>query len=339
MGHLALDVATKAVHGVQAKAPLQQQQQSQQGASHEELLYSDEQWQHPAMQQLLTNPKLHEPERRFQLPDVNAFGLSFRAYDAEAGSERQAGVEDLYRMNHIHQTFDFGQAMRQKHLQLNKVRMSIWECCELLNECVDDSDPDLEEPQIQHLLQTAEAIRLDHPEQDWFHLVGLIHDLGKVLLHPLFGAEPQYAVVGDTFPVGCAFDPAVVHAEWFKENPDSQIPEYSTKLGVYEENCGLDNVVMSWGHDEYMYQVMTLNNCSLPPAALFVIRYHSFYAMHHTGAYRHLMNESDHDNLRWLKEFNKYDLYSKSKAHVDVEAVKPYYQSLIQKYFPRVLRW
>jgi len=68
-----------------------------------------------------------------------------------------------------------GQAMRQKHLQFNKAQMSIWECCELLNECVDDSDPDLEEPQIQHLLQTAEAIRLDHPDDDWFHLVGLIH--------------------------------------------------------------------------------------------------------------------------------------------------------------------
>lgn len=28
---------------------------------------------------------------------------------------------------------------------------------------------------------------------------------------------------------------------------------------------------------------------------------------------------------------SKYDLYSKSKTWVDVEAVKPYYQSLIQK--------
>lgn len=65
--------------------------------------------------------------------------------------------------------------MRAKHLRFDKARMSIWECCELLNECVDDSDPDLEEPQIQHLLQTAEAIRLDHPRDDWFHLVGLVH--------------------------------------------------------------------------------------------------------------------------------------------------------------------
>ena len=36
------------------------------------------------------------------------------------------------------------------------------------------------------------------------------------------------------------------------------ISRYNTKLGIYEENCGLDNVLMSWGHDEYLYQVMQL---------------------------------------------------------------------------------
>ena len=46
-----------------------------------------------------------------------------------------------------------------------------------------------------------------------------------------------------------------VVVQMFKENPDSQNPEFSTKMGIYEENCGLDKVVMSWGHDEYMYQV------------------------------------------------------------------------------------
>lgn len=36
-------------------------------------------------------------------------------------------------------------------------------------------------------------------------------DLGKVLLHPSFGQLPQWAVVGDTFPVGCAYDESNVH--------------------------------------------------------------------------------------------------------------------------------
>ena len=48
--------------------------------------------------------------------------------------------------------------------------MSIRECCELLNEFVDESDPNLDEPWIEHLLQTIEAIRKDYPNEDWLHL-------------------------------------------------------------------------------------------------------------------------------------------------------------------------
>ena len=64
---------------------------------------------------------------------------------------------------------------REGYGKLDKVEMSIWECCELLNDVVDESDPDLDEPQIEHLLQTAEAIRRDYPNEDWLHLTGLIH--------------------------------------------------------------------------------------------------------------------------------------------------------------------
>uniref|UniRef100_A0A0D6R4V6 Inositol oxygenase n=1 Tax=Araucaria cunninghamii TaxID=56994 RepID=A0A0D6R4V6_ARACU len=273
----------------------------------------------------------------FATPDSNAFGYAFRDYEKE--SERRAGVEEFYRLNHINQTYEFALRKREEYGKLDRAVMSIWECCELLNEFVDESDPDLDEPQIEHLLQTAEAIRKDYPNEDWLHLTGLIHDLGKVLLHPKFGAEPQWAVVGDNYPLGCAFDESIVHHEHFKGNPDYYNPKYNTKFGVYSENCGLDKIVISWGHDEHMYRVAKMNNTTLPPAALFIIRFHSFYAMHRAGAYRHLMNEEDHEMLKWLKIFNKYDLYSKSKVKIDVEAVKPYYQSLIAKYFPSQLRW
>ena len=74
--------------------------------------------------------------------------------------------------------------------------MSLWDAVEFLNTLIDDSDPDIELDQLQHLLQTSESIRADgHP--DWFILTGFLHDVGKVLC--LFG-EPQWAVVGDTFP-------------------------------------------------------------------------------------------------------------------------------------------
>ena len=61
--------------------------------------------------------------------------------------------------------------------------MSVWEALARLDAVIDKSDPDTSLPQIQHALQTAESIRKDYPDSkdDWFPLVGLIHDLGKVL--------------------------------------------------------------------------------------------------------------------------------------------------------------
>ncbi|WVZ22020.1 hypothetical protein V8G54_000564, partial [Vigna mungo] len=217
----------------------------------------------------------YESKDGFNAPENNAFGQSFRDYEAE--SERQKGVEEFYRLQHINQTYDFVKIMREEYGKLDKAEMSIWECCELLNEVVDDSDPDLDEPQIQHLLQSAEAIRKDYPHEDWLHLTALIHDLGKILVLPSFGELPQWAVVGDTFPVGCAFDESNIHHKYFKDNPDSKCPAYNTKNGIYSDGCGLDNVAMSWGHDDYMYMVAKENGTTLPSAGLFIIRYHSFY--------------------------------------------------------------
>src|SRR5205085_3104092 len=110
------------------------------------------------------------------------------------------GVREFYQLNHRHQTLDFVLAKKNEYLPLRKRRMGIWEAMEFLNTLVDDSDPDTDLSQIEHLLQTSEAVRAAG-KPDWFILTGLIHDLGKILC--LFG-EPQWAVVGDTFPVGCA---------------------------------------------------------------------------------------------------------------------------------------
>ena len=195
--------------------------------------------------------------------------------------------------------------------------MGIWEAMEYLNTLVDDSDPDTDLSQIEHLLQAAEAIRRDGQPR-WFILTGLIHDLGKILC--LWG-EPQWAVVGDTFPVGCAYSDKVVFPEFFTDNADYQIPAYQTSCGIYAEGCGLDKVHMSWGHDEYLYNVV---KDYLPIEALYMIRYHSFYAGHREGAYRHLMNEQDRQMFKWVKKFNPYDLYSKGEEKPDVSPGRSY---------------
>jgi inositol oxygenase len=255
-------------------------------------------------------------------------GKTFRDYRGHV----RDGVREFYRQNHAHQTLEFVLAKKQEYLPKLQRVMRIWEAMEFLDTLVDDSDPDADFSQIEHLMQTAEAIRRDgHPQ--WFIVTGLIHDLGKVLC--LFG-EPQWAVVGDTFPVGCRYSDKVVFPEFFALNPDAGVAEYQTACGIYAEGCGLDCVHLSWGHDEYLYQVV---KNYLPDEALAMIRYHSFYAAHREGEYGYLMNDRDRVLMDSVRAFNPYDLYSKGSDRPDVAALTPYYRDLVDEFFPEPLHW
>ena len=103
-----------------------------------------------------------------------------------AETQRES-VREFYRLNHQYQTYEFAVAKQLEYGRLNRARMGIWQACEKLDELVDDSDPDTELTQTEHLLQTAEAIRRDD-RPDWFILTGLIHDLGNLAgkqVHPV----------------------------------------------------------------------------------------------------------------------------------------------------------
>lgn len=269
--------------------------------------------------------------RRYPDPDKIVDGKSVEEYRNYDNPQRDT-VREFYRLNHKYQTFDFVQKKRAEFLRFDKKEMPIWEAFDFLNQLVDDSDPDTDLDQLQHLLQTSEAIRRDgHP--DWMVLVGLLHDMGKVLC--LFG-EPQWAVVGDTFPVGCGHSDKIVYPEFFSQNPDSTNLEYNTKYGVYSPNCGLKNVHMSWGHDEYVYQMVKDH---VPEPGLYMLRYHSFYSQHREQAYDHLMDDHDREMFKWVDLFNPYDLYSKSPNPPDWTQLRPYYEDLVAKYLPTTLKF
>lgn len=264
----------------------------------------------------------------FKATDPEKKKEQFRNYEADA----RPTVREFYRVNHQYQTYDFVQQKRREYNGLAKREMGVWEAAEFLNTLVDDSDPDTDLSQLQHLLQTSEHIRRDgHPR--WFILAGFVHDLGKILC--LYG-EPQWAVVGDTFPVGCGYSDTIVFHRFFEANPDFKDPIYQSKLGVYSEGCGLDQVHMSWGHDEYIYQV---TKDYLPMEALYMLRYHSFYPWHREGAYQHLTNRQDREMLKWVNAFNPYDLYTKSHEAPDVKKLKPFYEDLIAEFFPAKIKW
>ncbi len=268
---------------------------------------------------------------RYPDPEAIATAKNTEAYRNYDDPVRDT-VREFYRLNHTYQTYDFVKQKQKEYLAFDKKEMPVWDAFQFLNQLVDDSDPDTDLDQFQHLLQTSEAIRKDgHP--DWMVLVGLMHDMGKTLC--LFG-EPQWAVVGDTFPVGCAYSDKIIYPEYFVNNPDYNDPRYNTKYGVYEPNCGLCNVDMSWGHDEYVYQML---KGRIPEGGLYMLRYHSFYAWHREGGYDHLLDDHDREMLKWVKLFNPYDLYSKSPEPPDWNKLKGYYTELIQKYLPETLKF
>ena len=252
----------------------------------------------------------------------------FRQYDAAA----VPGVARFYRNNHEQMTVDYVLRKEAEYFGLTRGKKSIWEAAEFLNALVDESDPDTDLSQTDHLLQTSEAMRRDGQPR-WMILTGFLHDLGKCLC--LWG-EPQWGVVGDTHPVGCAWSEHIVFHEYFAGNPDRNVPEYQTKYGIYEPNCGLENVHMSFGHDGYIAEVM---KPYLPDEALYMLRFHSFYPWHKHGAYDHLCNDKDRAMLKWVLEFNKYDLYSKGHAKPDLAQLKPYYDDLFAEFLPAKVAW
>jgi inositol oxygenase len=87
------------------------------------------------------------------------------------------------------QTMDFNIKVRVKFNAQKRARMGVWEAMEMLNQLVDESDPDVSGrlfllrhrrahgmitsqtnvSQIEHLLQTAEAIRRDG-KPDWMQV-------------------------------------------------------------------------------------------------------------------------------------------------------------------------
>jgi len=252
----------------------------------------------------------------------------FRVYDASTPPV----VREFYRQNHAFQTYEFAAEKLAEYGPLQKAKMGVWEAMDRLNELVDDSDPDTDLSQIEHNLQTAEAIRAaGHPA--WFQLTGFIHDLGKVLT--MWG-EPQWAVVGDTFPTGCAWSDRIVFPEFFAANPDAAKPELQTQCGVYKAGAGLGQLKMSWGHDEYLYHV---TKDYLPEEAQYMIRYHSWYSAHRERDYEYLMSDHDRVMMESVRAFNPFDLYSKSDAKPQLSELRPYYNDLINQFFPEKLAW
>jgi inositol oxygenase len=260
----------------------------------------------------------------------------FRNYDQ---GDITATVKEHYRKMRSRQTYSYVQRMKAKYLTYD-TPLDLWDAMAKLNELIDVSDPDLNLPNVQHLIQSAEAIKADN-RPDWMQLVGLIHDLGKMMF--VKGCDEdgtsqaeQWGMVGDVFVVGCKLPDTCVYSEFNQLNTDMQHEVYGTELGPYHRGCGLDHVDLAWGHDEYLYQVLSHHpDNKIPEAGMVMIRYHSFYPWHTGGSYDQFTNVKDEQYKEWIKDFNQYDLYTKSQKIYDLNEVRDYYEPIAEKYLGR----
>lgn len=311
---------------------------------------------------------------------------SFGEFRNYTDSKFQDRVERTYREMQIQQTLSFVNQKKQFYGQLSHGKMDVYQVFKLLEDIIDESDPDSDMPQIIHAYQSAESICdfamlndtelrddlliktlfreqawAELPAQwrslyeqhtikslykeitdwSWFPLIGFIHDLGKVMLLPKFGALSQWSVVGDTYPVGAPFADSNVFYDkaYFHLNPD--YPTYENKddkhFGKYQRGCGFDNTDMTWGHDEYIYEVMRQGS-QLNKEALYILRYHSFYPWHTpqngSMAYTELASDFDWYMLPLVKAFQKADLYSKTPDLPPQDVLEAKYTALLKKYIP-----
>jgi inositol oxygenase len=247
-------------------------------------------------------------------------------------------VIECYRDQRKNQSLNFVKYALKKYCVFDK-KTTFWDLFDKLSDFKDLSDPDINLSNHHHLFQTAEGIRSDG-FPDWMQLVGLMHDLGKVLY--LKGCyedgtsmNTQWGIVGDTFITGCRIPDTIVFNEFNILNADMEHHEKKTKLGVYKKNIGLENVYCSFGHDEYLYRLLKFNNIRLPEEAYYMIRYHSLYLWHKENEYKYFENEKDKKMKGWVKLFNQYDLYTKQDIPTDLQSLRKFYSPIVNKYFPK----
>ena len=172
----------------------------------------------------------------------------------------------------------------------------------------------------------------------WLPLIGLIHDLGKILVLPEFGYFPEYFSVGDIYPLGCKFQNSNIYYEkkYHELCEDFKNTSYQSENGIYKTHCGFESLTMTFSHDYYLYNVLLRTCHILPPEALYIIRFHSFYAWHtphnNIRSYTNLANKLDWINLPLLKLFQKTDLYSKHNTLPVISKLEDYYNNLINKF-------
>lgn len=200
---------------------------------------------------------------------------------------------------HRAQTVESVAALKARYEDAVFGRVQVWDLVEKLGLCVDPSDMRLFcGSQLIHVQQILAAMEKNGVTDPDLLLLGVIHDLGKVLL--LRGEAPENVV--------CT----------------------TRHIGSPEPGCGLDDVVFQFGHGEFIYSRIRGH---VPDHVAWVARYHNVKL----ADVEPFMNEQDRAwSDRYLRPFRRFDGDFVSPyflPKVDMER----YRALVESYFPSPL--
>lgn len=159
------------------------------------------------------------------------------------------------------------------------------------------------------LFATAELARsTGHP--DWVQFVALIHGLATVLKFIDFITDAEsnsdfdWTISVDSAIVGCTFPETSTHSELHCFSPDSGDSRYQSVVGRYKRHIGLENVLLSWTGNEYLYYMLKNNNdVVLPDDAYSLLKLYPLLEWHSNGFHSVLANEVDNDLKQSVKDF------------------------------------
>ena len=217
------------------------------------------------------------------------------------------------------QTYEYVQSMRSRFLNFSLGKTTLFDALGWIHAfpaypfhiwCSEDSM--VSSPSLRTLsFLMAEAAR-DEGLPDWVQLVALFHELGGAVkkLDPnstgkLAESIYDWTISARSRVVGCATPACATFSEFRHLNTDLLDARYSSDKGVYESNCGLDNVLLQWSGSEYVYHLLRHNHTALPTEALAMVRYFLLGDWHEHHEYTPITNEYDDDMLPWVSDFDR----------------------------------
>jgi inositol oxygenase len=172
------------------------------------------------------------PPSSAKLPKSDKDVTKFRDFNG-ATNTVVPRLRQQYKWMREKSTVAFYDRMIDKFGKFDHATWTIREAFDALGDFRDALEPDLELPNFVHGLQTAEGMRQAGME-DWLVLVGLLHDMGKIMFVWGDGEDgmdgsltgPQWALGGDTWVVGCAIPDSVVFSDLNSCSPDMTLSQY-----------------------------------------------------------------------------------------------------------------